>query len=183
VLATTECVLPLALLTTSAKLFSRFQGNEHIDRLENLCRDRALKAFDLDSKTWGVNVQPYSGSTANFATFTALLEPERYVPLGPMPDVCIAYRVYEEAAARFVNLRNWYVAFSVGVSMAAGEESLPLAPKDEAIEWLGGVDTKHMPRFVRTLDELEHLGIIRIRASKPGHAAKVIVRHTGSDLQ
>ena len=85
-LATTECVLPLALLTTSAKLFSRFQGNEHIDRLENLCRDRALKAFDLDSKTWGVNVQPYSGSTANFATFTALLEPQdRIMGLG-LPD-------------------------------------------------------------------------------------------------
>lgn len=38
-----------------------YGGNEHIDRLENLCRERALKAFDLDPKIWGVNVQPYSG--------------------------------------------------------------------------------------------------------------------------
>jgi glycine hydroxymethyltransferase len=37
---------------------------QHIDVLENLCRDRALKAFNLDPKVWGVNVQPYSGSTA-----------------------------------------------------------------------------------------------------------------------
>jgi len=37
---------------------------QHIDILENLARDRALKAFNLDPKVWGVNVQPYSGSTA-----------------------------------------------------------------------------------------------------------------------
>lgn len=41
-----------------------YGGNEHIDILENLCRERALKAFNLDPKIWGVNVQPYSGSTA-----------------------------------------------------------------------------------------------------------------------
>ena len=41
-----------------------YGGNEHIDILENLARDRALKAFNLDPKVWGVNVQPYSGSTA-----------------------------------------------------------------------------------------------------------------------
>lgn len=38
-----------------------YGGNEHIDRLEILCQQRALKAFDLDPKIWGVNVQPYSG--------------------------------------------------------------------------------------------------------------------------
>ncbi|CAO1628526.1 unnamed protein product [Sympodiomycopsis kandeliae] len=60
-----------------------YGGNEHIDKLENLCRERALKAFDLDPKIWGVNVQPYSGSTANFATFTALLQPQdRIMGLG-----------------------------------------------------------------------------------------------------
>lgn len=60
-----------------------YGGNEHIDKLENLCRDRALKAFGLDPAVWGVNVQPYSGSTANFATFTALLQPQdRIMGLG-----------------------------------------------------------------------------------------------------
>lgn len=52
-----------------------YGGNEIVDVLENLCRDRALKAFNLDPKDWGVNVQPYSGTTANFAAFTALLQP------------------------------------------------------------------------------------------------------------
>ena len=37
--------------------------------------ERALSLFKLDSDKWGVNVQPYSGSPANFAAYTALLEP------------------------------------------------------------------------------------------------------------
>lgn len=52
-----------------------YGGNEYIDEIENLCKKRALDAFKLDSSKWGVNVQPYSGSTANFSVYTALLEP------------------------------------------------------------------------------------------------------------
>jgi len=52
-----------------------YGGNEYIDQIESLCRKRALQAFRLDSEEWGVNVQPYSGSTANFAALTALIQP------------------------------------------------------------------------------------------------------------
>ncbi|KAF6252491.1 serine hydroxymethyltransferase 2 [Scenedesmus sp. NREL 46B-D3] len=52
-----------------------YGGNEHIDRAELLCKKRALEAFSLDPAAWGVNVQPYSGSPANFAAYTALLQP------------------------------------------------------------------------------------------------------------
>ncbi|KAI0564631.1 serine hydroxymethyltransferase [Gracilaria domingensis] len=52
-----------------------YGGNEVIDQVEELCRTRALAAFGLDPQLWGVNVQPYSGSPANFAAYTALLNP------------------------------------------------------------------------------------------------------------
>ncbi|KAL0246241.1 hypothetical protein GEMRC1_007453 [Eukaryota sp. GEM-RC1] len=52
-----------------------YGGNENIDKIERLCQDRALAAFSLDPKEWGVNVQPLSGSPANFAAYTAVLQP------------------------------------------------------------------------------------------------------------
>ncbi|CAN0330423.1 unnamed protein product [Pylaiella littoralis] len=52
-----------------------YGGNEQIDRMETLCQDRALSLFGLDAEEWAVNVQPYSGSPANFAVYTALLKP------------------------------------------------------------------------------------------------------------
>lgn len=52
-----------------------YGGNEYVDELEVLCQKRALAAFRLDNEKWGVNVQPYSGSTANFAALTAMLKP------------------------------------------------------------------------------------------------------------
>eukprot|EP00897_Mesotaenium_endlicherianum_P005097 jgi/Mesen1/4615/ME000234S03865 len=53
-----------------------YVGNEYIDHIENLCRDRALAAFHLEPEKWGVNVQPYSCTSANFAVYTALLTPK-----------------------------------------------------------------------------------------------------------
>ncbi|MCO5614573.1 hypothetical protein L7F22_068856 [Adiantum nelumboides] len=52
-----------------------YGGNVYIDQSERLCQQRALKAFHLDPEVWGVNVQSLSGSPANFAVYTALLQP------------------------------------------------------------------------------------------------------------
>lgn len=52
-----------------------YGGNEYIDQIETLCMNRALALYGLDPQEWGVNVQPYSGSPANFAAYTALLQP------------------------------------------------------------------------------------------------------------
>merc|ERR1711988_1597966 len=51
-----------------------YGGNEFIDQAERLCQKRALEAFNLDPNEWGVNVQTLSGSPANFAVYTALLD-------------------------------------------------------------------------------------------------------------
>jgi glycine hydroxymethyltransferase len=53
-----------------------YGGNEIIDKVENLCLERALKLFKLKKEEWHVNVQPLSGSPANFALYSAL------VPMG-----------------------------------------------------------------------------------------------------
>ena len=48
-----------------------YGGNTNIDDIEQLAIDRAKKLFKVEH----VNVQPYSGSPANFAVYLALLEP------------------------------------------------------------------------------------------------------------
>ena len=55
-----------------------YGGTEHADKLETLCQQRALKAFGLPESIWGmwgVNVQALSGSPANMAVYTGLLNP------------------------------------------------------------------------------------------------------------
>lgn len=53
-----------------------YGGNQYIDQIELLCCKRALEAFHLDPDKWGVNVQPYSCTSANFAVYTGLLNPK-----------------------------------------------------------------------------------------------------------
>ncbi|HLP86520.1 MAG TPA: serine hydroxymethyltransferase [Candidatus Paceibacterota bacterium] len=50
-----------------------YGGNQIIDKVENLCIDRALKLFKLKKDEWHVNVQPLSGSPANFTVYSALI--------------------------------------------------------------------------------------------------------------
>jgi glycine hydroxymethyltransferase len=48
-----------------------YEGQQHIDRLEELCAERARVLFGAEH----VNVQPYSGSPANQAVYLALARP------------------------------------------------------------------------------------------------------------
>ena len=52
-----------------------YGGTEFVDQVELICNKRALEAYRLNPEEWGVNTQPYSGSPANFAVYTALLKP------------------------------------------------------------------------------------------------------------
>ncbi len=48
-----------------------YQGQQIVDKVEDLVRERAKKLFNVVA----VNVQPLSGSPANFAVYNALLQP------------------------------------------------------------------------------------------------------------
>ena len=63
-----------------------YGGADAVDEIELLCQRRALEAFDLDPAQWGVNVQPYSGSPANLAAYTALLQPHDRIMGLDLPD-------------------------------------------------------------------------------------------------
>ncbi len=52
-----------------------YGGNEHIDRIELLCQQRALEAFHVTPDKWGVNVQTLSGSPANLQVYQAIMKP------------------------------------------------------------------------------------------------------------
>ncbi|KAF5402755.1 hypothetical protein PHET_03990, partial [Paragonimus heterotremus] len=58
------------------------RGTHFIDQIESMAQSRLLELFKLkhpeqplDACEWGVNVQPLSGSPANLAVYTALLQP------------------------------------------------------------------------------------------------------------
>src|SRR3989344_7724316 len=53
-----------------------YRGVAVVDKVETLAQKRTLQLFGLKDKNWSVNVQPLSGSPANFAVYAAL------VPLG-----------------------------------------------------------------------------------------------------
>jgi len=63
-----------------------YGGNEHIDQIELLAQKRALDLYGLDPSKWGVNVQPYSGSPANFAVYTGIIQPHGRIMGLDLPD-------------------------------------------------------------------------------------------------
>ncbi len=50
-----------------------YGGQENTDKLEVLCRERALKVFGLKNDLWHVNVQPLSGGPANLAVYLGVV--------------------------------------------------------------------------------------------------------------
>ena len=59
-----------------------YGGNQFIDMIENLARDRAKKAFGVPH----ANVQPYSGSPANFAVYVATCKVGDVIMGQSLPD-------------------------------------------------------------------------------------------------
>lgn len=57
---------------TSGNTSRYYGGTKYVDELEEYCCDMWRKVFDTD---YHVNVQPHSGSQANFAAYKAILKP------------------------------------------------------------------------------------------------------------
>jgi len=52
-----------------------YAGQINVDQIEEIAKSRALKMFKLSEDFWHANVQPYSGSPANLAIYSSVLEP------------------------------------------------------------------------------------------------------------
>eukprot|EP00057_Strongylocentrotus_purpuratus_P006578 XP_011661052.1 PREDICTED: serine hydroxymethyltransferase, cytosolic isoform X2 [Strongylocentrotus purpuratus] len=63
-----------------------YGGTQFFDEMELLTQKRALAAFGLKEEEWGVNVQPYSGSPANFAVYTGVIGPHGRIMGLDLPD-------------------------------------------------------------------------------------------------
>lgn len=116
-----------------------YGGNEIIDKIESLCQERALKAYRLDPKEWRVNVQPYSGSPANMAIYTALLKPgERIMGLDLTQGGHLTHGFYTEkrkvsASSYFFESQQYHVNLKTGIIDYDGLEEAAMKFKPKMI--------------------------------------------------
>eukprot|EP01086_Lenisia_limosa_P000524 TRINITY_DN10929_c0_g1_i1.p1 TRINITY_DN10929_c0_g1~~TRINITY_DN10929_c0_g1_i1.p1 ORF type:complete len:450 (-),score=180.78 TRINITY_DN10929_c0_g1_i1:35-1384(-) len=88
-----------------------YGGNEFIDQIETMCQKRALAAFHLNESEWGVNVQSYSGSTANFNAFTGLLNPHDRIMGLDLPSGGHLTHGYQTASKKISSSSIYFESF------------------------------------------------------------------------
>jgi glycine hydroxymethyltransferase len=62
-----------------------YEGNQFVDKLDLLCKQRARTAFNLPDD-WHVNIQPLAGGNANLAVYNGLLKPGDTILSMYLPD-------------------------------------------------------------------------------------------------
>jgi glycine hydroxymethyltransferase len=98
-----------------------YGGNQHIDAIERLCHERALTAFGLDPACWGVNVQPYSCTSANLAVYTGLLQPkDRIMGLEPPSGGHVSHGYYTPSGKKVSGASIFFESMSYKVNPQTG---------------------------------------------------------------
>lgn len=98
-----------------------YPGNHHMDHLESLCCKRALEAFDLSPTNWGVNVQPYSCTSANFAVFAGVLQPgDRIMGLDSLSGGHLSHGYYGQSGKRVSAASIFFETLSYKVDPQTG---------------------------------------------------------------
>lgn len=86
-----------------------------------LCQQRALEAFDLDPAKWGVNVQPLSGSPANFQAFSAVLQPKDRIMGLDLPHGGHLSHGFQTDTKKISAVSVYFETFPYRLSEATGE--------------------------------------------------------------
>merc|ERR1711871_1300297 len=94
---------------------------EHIDKIETLCQDRALDAFNLDPAKWGVNVQSLSGSPANFQVYSACLQPHDRIYALDLPSGGHLSHGYQTVSKKISSVSVFFETFPYGLDPSTGE--------------------------------------------------------------
>ncbi|VAH66606.1 unnamed protein product [Triticum turgidum subsp. durum] len=98
-----------------------YGGNQHIDAIERLCHERACTAFGLDPACWGVNVQPYSCTSANLAVYTGLLLPnDRIMGLEPPSGGHVSHGYYTPSGKKVSGASIFFESLSYKVNPQTG---------------------------------------------------------------
>lgn len=93
-----------------------YAGNQFIDQVELLAQQRALELFKVDASAWGVNVQSLSGSEANFAVYTALMQPgSRLLGLALTHGGHLTHGHKVSASAIYFNASAYHVDAATGL--------------------------------------------------------------------
>lgn len=93
-----------------------YPGNEIYDKIEIYTQKLALKAFGLNEKKWGVNVQPYSGSPANIAIYLALLNPkEKLLGFSLSSGGHLTHGHYVNYSGKLFKVKQYFVDKNTGL--------------------------------------------------------------------
>ncbi|PKI83981.1 hypothetical protein MVES_002075 [Malassezia vespertilionis] len=79
-----------------------------------------------------------------------------------VPDVCRAYALYKDSA-KFINLADWFDAFSHSLEADARAENTPI-PFQDALQ----------VRFSLAINELAHMGLLMPTGRKPEHLTRMV---------